>query len=580
MSRINDRRLEAEEFSAFIHALRDAFSPKDFKIMLRNELGWRVLDRDAEDGLFTYMLDQAEDNEQTLALLDAVLAKRPSNKLLIDFARRVDFVSQKQASTTSSTSTQAITPPFTTPVQTPLQRRISELHSSLQPVQWRTLMERQERCICLITIQSWNKTHATGFLVGPDVVITNYHVLKDVINGPIPSSRVSFSFDYKLKEDRKNLEHNSEHQLATDNWLLDHSEHDDLDERVNKQNIDITERHLDYALLRLKRKAGEESNTTGQRGWIEIPEMEYPFKANTPLLILHHPNGETLTFDIDTRSVITENASKTRVRYTTNTENGSSGAPCFDANWDLVALHQSGDPDFTHDASYNQGIPIAAILRSLKRRNNEKYLGGIQKWKASTESSEQQSETNTQLFSFEEPESLLSEKAQQQLASLLDKPDVVGCTAIPVTKEMLTHLNKELLSPHADLFLREYIQITSKLIEKAKHPFNATVDLLPKHFKDTSDTLDLMEECIRKITTLLRISIQFIESSTFIQLTVDADNAIGEKRELCRSLMEEKGKYRVDNSDHIKRTMLSKFNGTEKTLHTFLSQLPRNVKSI
>jgi hypothetical protein len=40
----------------------------------------------------------------------------------------------------------------------------------------------------------------------------------------------------------------------------------------------------------------------------------------------------------------------------TNTERGSSGAPCFTADWALVALHHAGG------ATGNEGIPFTALL--------------------------------------------------------------------------------------------------------------------------------------------------------------------------------------------------------------------------
>ena len=53
-----------------------------------------------------------------------------------------------------------------------------------------------------------------------------------------------------------------------------------------------------------------------------------------------------------------------------NTLKGSSGAPCFDAQWNLVALHHAGDPDFDdfHQPEYNQGIPIKAIHEYLNEQ--------------------------------------------------------------------------------------------------------------------------------------------------------------------------------------------------------------------
>ena len=75
--------------------------------------------------------------------------------------------------------------------------------------------------------------------------------------------------------------------------------------------------------------------------------------------------------------MISVNANGTRVRYRTNTEPGSSGSPCFDQNWSLVALHHSGDPNFDgiKQPEYNRGIPIAAIRSLIEARGLAGALG-------------------------------------------------------------------------------------------------------------------------------------------------------------------------------------------------------------
>src|SRR5258706_313678 len=60
----------------------------------------------------------------------------------------------------------------------------------------------------------------------------------------------------------------------------------------------------------------------------------------------------------------------------TNPEPGSSGSPCFDFDWALVALTHYGDPNYKHQASYNQGIPINKIRDRLARLNKDAALGG------------------------------------------------------------------------------------------------------------------------------------------------------------------------------------------------------------
>jgi V8-like Glu-specific endopeptidase len=60
------------------------------------------------------------------------------------------------------------------------------------------------------------------------------------------------------------------------------------------------------------------------------------------------------------------NISETRVRYRTNTQPGSSGSPCFDQDWNLVALHQGNPPHHLRPLS-NQGIPLSAIAARIVR---------------------------------------------------------------------------------------------------------------------------------------------------------------------------------------------------------------------
>ena len=69
------------------------------------------------------------------------------------------------------------------------------------------------------------------------------------------------------------------------------------------------------------------------------------------------------------------NAGKTRVRYATNTEAGSSGSPVFDLDWNLVALHHLGDPAYDHPPAYNQGVPIDKIRERLTKAGKASALG-------------------------------------------------------------------------------------------------------------------------------------------------------------------------------------------------------------
>jgi hypothetical protein len=154
-----------------------------------------------------------------------------------------------------------------------------------------------------------------------------------------------------------------------DAWLVDSSPAD----------------NLDYALIRLKDAVGEDRLDAGadplsgaKRGFIEMPqEGPHGLAHGSSLFILQHPRGDPLKLAIDSKSVLGLYDNGTRVRYTTNTEAGSSGSPCFTPNWELVALHHSGDPDFDpeHKPTYNEGIPIAVIVSLIAQHGLANTLG-------------------------------------------------------------------------------------------------------------------------------------------------------------------------------------------------------------
>lgn len=219
----------------------------------------------------------------------------------------------------------------------------------------------------------------TGFLVGPDTLLTNYHVLRTVIEGPDKPADVRFRFGYKKL---KNLEVSLGQlaELQPNDWLIDYSPYSES-ERIGKPDQALpTEDELDYALVRLSGALGRDPvdpATPGSpvRGWVRLPTTDPPLYPNMPLLILQHPRAAPLKLGIDTKGVIGENANHTRVRYATNSEAGSSGSPCFDMDWGLVALHHYGDPAFNHPR-YNQGIPIRMIRERLVRNKKGDALGG------------------------------------------------------------------------------------------------------------------------------------------------------------------------------------------------------------
>ena len=244
-------------------------------------------------------------------------------------------------------------------------------------------MARIEGQVCRIEVYSGlPPQYGTGFLLGPSVVMTNYHVVESVIKKEVTPDKVGLRFDYKALADGVHVGKSTVYELAhdfpEDQWLLAHSPYSSVDETGGPGDPSQTE--LDYALLRVKGAPGNDPvggpglqlEKPQARGWIAMPARAHDFEKYPSIYIVQHPEDGPLKVAFDTQSVLGLNGNRTRVRYTTTTAHGSSGSPCFDGNWNLVALHHSGDPKFPklRRAEYNQGIPLAAILALLgdKRR--------------------------------------------------------------------------------------------------------------------------------------------------------------------------------------------------------------------
>jgi hypothetical protein len=110
------------------------------------------------------------------------------------------------------------------------------------------------------------------------------------------------------------------------------------------------------------------------RGFISLPSVTDPrhaFSPHSALFMIQHPDAKPIKLALDTDSIQSINLNRTRVQYSTNSKPGSSGSPCFDQNWNLIALHHSGDPNFVegNTPTFNQGIPIDTIVSFLASKN-------------------------------------------------------------------------------------------------------------------------------------------------------------------------------------------------------------------
>lgn len=209
----------------------------------------------------------------------------------------------------------------------------------------------------------------TGFLVGPAAVMTNYHVVGKFIEGQADPADLTFTFDFTFLGAAGVV-------IGPDSadWLIDHSPLDDSDLIPLPAPVDVAADRLDYAVVRLAGRPGE-APVGGQkvtaasdrpRGWLTIPTRPYNFALRKALILFHHAEGAPLRLSIDTDSFVDANEARTRIFHRSSTAGGSSGSPCFDMAWNLVALHQG----YTRlgEQRTNRAAPLTAIRRLLEQR--------------------------------------------------------------------------------------------------------------------------------------------------------------------------------------------------------------------
>ena len=187
----------------------------------------------------------------------------------------------------------------------------------------------------------------TGFLIGPDLMITNHHVIST--REQARSTEVSFFYEFDINE---KLRSDQVTVGTADDALL------------------YTNPELDVTLVRLQ-------NSPKLSHY--LPLRPVVPRENERVVIVQHPGGYLKKISLQNNLVAY--ADDRIVQYYTSTQAGSSGSPVLDDTFAVVAIHRGStwnkawgdvgrvrrfDPKQIEDLQFrNQGTSMIAFLKDL-----------------------------------------------------------------------------------------------------------------------------------------------------------------------------------------------------------------------
>lgn len=308
------------------------------------------------------LINQANMEGWEAALVDALISERPNIKILQDFACEADYTFHMENALTATRLDRS-----------GLQAMVNA-DPLFDPAKVLQGIANTRRTVARIEIMATGTSYGTGFLVAPDLLLTNYHVLEALITAPSTVNNIRVRFDYEVSPDGQTVNSGTEIGLAAVNPVIAYSPYCNWDKAgaTNLDDVTWPAESLDYAIVRLEEAIGNQPFGIGatnasseKRGWIK-PTVANPIFAGSHMIIMQHPDKQPVKISFGLSRVLGCDQNNRRVRHLVNTLNGSSGSPCFDQHFNWIALHNMGDPSW--NPAYNQGVVATAIVADLSQK--------------------------------------------------------------------------------------------------------------------------------------------------------------------------------------------------------------------
>lgn len=186
---------------------------------------------------------------------------------------------------------------------------------------------------------------ATGFAINPGLLVTNWHVFADAAD----ARDCGAQFGYE----------------RNDSGLVDNGTIFELDPDA----FFLSDRALDIAIVAIAPAQRFGQGTLDSFSSVRLIPAQGKILVGHPVSIIQHPDGRIKHWAVRKNTLVLEPGDDDLfLTYSTDTQEGSSGSPAFNFDWELVAVHHSGVPRkvngeivTTRGEVWRQGMPDSDI---------------------------------------------------------------------------------------------------------------------------------------------------------------------------------------------------------------------------
>jgi endonuclease G, mitochondrial len=220
--------------------------------------------------------------------------------------------------------------------------------------------------------------HGSGFLVSPEALITNHHVIK--------TPEAAYATQVVLEIHDANGRHVENRSCELEPERFWH-----------------TDSKLDFSIVAL-RKSGRSTNGAEGLGWHPMISQQGKIRIGDPVNIIQHPGGRSKTIAMHNSNLLhleDHTDLSAFIWYSCDTDPGSSGSPVFNNRWEVIGVHHRSVPrtnengeildpkgnvipkvDFDRDPKRaawiaNQGVRTSRIVSALAEATFAREVHGL-----------------------------------------------------------------------------------------------------------------------------------------------------------------------------------------------------------